>query len=147
MIEDGQLIEYAKYVNHYYGTPKKYVEEKLALGKDVILEIEIQGALQIKKNHPDTLLLFVTPPSAQELKHRLQGRGTEDEATIASRLSRAVQEAQGIEAYDYLVVNDDLNQCTAKVHEIIECEHDRISRNQEKINTMRQELTGFVKGE
>ena len=147
MIRDGQLIEYAKYVNHYYGTPRKYVEEKLALGKDVILEIEIQGALQIKKNNPDTLLLFVTPPSAQELKNRLKGRGTEDEATIASRLSRAVQEAQGIEAYDYLVVNDDLNQRTKKVHDMIECEHDRIARNQEKINSMRQELTGFVKGE
>ena len=91
--------------------------------------------------------MFVTPPSAQELKNRLKGRGTEDEATIASRLSRAVQEAQGIEAYDYLVVNDDLNQCTKKVHDMIECEHDRIARNQEKINSMRQELTGFVKGE
>lgn len=147
MIKDGQLIEYAKYVNHYYGTPRQYVEEKLALGKDVILEIEIQGALKIKENYPDTLLLFITPPSAQELKNRLKGRGTEDEDTIASRLARAVQEAQGIEAYDYLVVNDDLEQCTAKVHAMIECEHDRITRNQEKINNMRQELAGFVKGE
>ena len=103
MIAQDQLIEYARYVNNYYGTPRAYVEQKLEEGKDVILEIEIQGALKVKEAFPDTLLLFVTPPSAEELKSRLLGRGTEEEAVVASRLSRAWQEAQGVEAYDYLV--------------------------------------------
>lgn len=147
MITQGQLIEYARYVNNYYGTPKAYVEEQLALGKDVILEIEIQGALKVKEQFPDTLLLFVTPPTAKELKDRLVGRGTEDEATILSRLSRAVEESQGIENYDYLVVNDDLEQCVAEVHGIIQSEHYRIARNRTTIHEMRQELTSFVKGE
>lgn len=147
MIVQGQLIEYARYVNNYYGTPKAYVEEQLALGKDVILEIEIQGALKVKEQFPDTLLLFVTPPTAKELKDRLVGRGTEDEATILSRLSRAVEESQGIENYDYLVVNDDLEQCVAEVHGIIQSEHYRIARNRTTIHEMRQELTSFVKGE
>lgn len=147
MIEQGQLIEHAKYVNNYYGTPKEYVESQLALGKDVILEIEIQGALKVKEQFPDTLLLFVTTPSAQELKSRLVGRGTEDEATIMSRLSRAVEESQRIENYDYFVVNDDLDKCVAEVHGIIQSEHYRISRNNNMIQEMREELTSFVKGE
>lgn len=147
MIEQGQLIEYAKYVNNYYGTPKTYVESQLALGKDVILEIEIQGALKVKEQFPDTLLLFVTTPTAEELKNRLVGRGTEDEATILSRLSRAVEESQGIENYDYFVVNDDLEECVDKVHGIILSEHYRISRNNTIVQEMREELTSFVKGE
>ena len=114
-------------------------------GKDVILEIEIQGALKVKEKFPDTLLLFVTTPTAEELKDRLVGRGTEDEATIVSRLKRAVEESRGIENYDYFVVNDDLDQCVDKVHGIILSEHSRISRNKDRIEKMRQELTSFVK--
>lgn len=149
MIEREDLIEYARYVNNYYGTPRSYVEQKLAEGRDVILEIEIQGALKVKKQYPDTLLLFVAPPTAEELRERLVGRGTEDEATIASRLSRAVEESRGIENYDYFVINDDLDTCVAQVHGIIEGEHYRVSRNTQRINEMRQELYGFVnkKGE
>lgn len=147
MIEKDELIEHAGYVGHFYGTPKDYVERQLALGKDVILEIEIQGALKIKEKYPDALLLFVTPPSAHILKERLAGRGTEDEATIRSRLKRAAEEAEGMEHYDYLVVNDDLEQCVATVHAIIENEHCRMVRNQKNIETMRQELISFVKGE
>ena len=89
MIAKGELIEYAKYVENYYGTPRDYVEKKLDEGKDVILEIEIQGALNVKKMFPDTLLLFVTPPSAEELKKRLVGRGTETMDVIESRMDRA----------------------------------------------------------
>ena len=89
MIEEGQLIEYAQYVNHYYGTPKSYVEQKMAEGKDVILEIEIQGALKVKKRFPEALLVFVTPPSAEELRRRLVGRGTETIEVINARLRRA----------------------------------------------------------
>ena len=97
MIEDGRLVEYAQYVNHYYGTPRDYVEKKMAEGKDVILEIEIQGALKVKKRFPDALLIFVTPPSAGELRRRLVGRGTETIEVINARLRRAAEEASGME--------------------------------------------------
>ena len=144
MIADDELIEYAKYVDNYYETPKAYVEEQLVAGKDVILEIEIQGALKVKEKFPDALLLFVTPPSAMQLKERLCGRGTEDAATIQSRLRRAVEEAEGIESYDYLVVNDQLEDCVREVHEIIQSEHSRISRNASMIREIRQDLAGFA---
>ena len=145
MIADDELIEYAKYVDNYYGTLKAYVEEQLAAGKDVILEIEIQGALKVKEKFPDTLLMFVTPPSAEELKNRLVGRGTEEMSVIESRLSRAVEEAQGIEAYDYLIVNDKLDACVGEVHSIIRNEHFRVSRNLSAISDMRHQLTAFSK--
>lgn len=145
MIENGELIEYAQYVENYYGTPKAYVEEQLNAGKDVILEIEIQGALKVKEQFPDTLLLFVTPPSAEELKNRLVGRGTEKMSVIESRLSRAVEEAEGIEAYDYLIVNDDLDECVVEMHEIVRNEHYRVSRNAENIADMRNQLKSFAK--
>ena len=93
MIEEGSLVEYAQYVNHYYGTPKEYVMRQMAQGKDVILEIEIQGALKVKKRFPEALLLFVTPPSAEELCRRLVGRGTETIEVINARLRRAAEEA------------------------------------------------------
>ena len=137
--EDG-LIEYAQYVENYYGTPRKYVEEQLAAGKDVILEIEIQGALKVKEKYPDTLLMFVTPPSAQVLKDRLVGRGTETAEVIDSRMKRAVEESQGVEKYDYLVINDDLERCAKEMHSIIQGEHDRVSRNADFIDDIRKEL-------
>ena len=102
MIAKDELIEYARYVDNYYGTPRVYVEEQLEAGKDVVLEIEIQGALKVKEKFPDTLLLFVTPPSAQELRSRLVGRGTETMNVIEYRMSRAKEEAEGMEKYDYL---------------------------------------------
>lgn len=147
MIAQDKLIEYARYVDNYYGTPKSYVEEQLASGKDVILEIEIQGALKVKEKFPDTVLLFVTPPSAEALKKRLTGRGTETAEVIASRLSRAVEEAEGIEEYDYLVVNDVLENCVEEVHTIIQNEHARVPRNIDTIYNMRKELKSFSKGE
>ena len=147
MIARQELIEYAKYVNNYYGTPKEYVSQQLELGKDVILEIEIQGALKVKEAFPDTLLLFVTPPSAEELRSRLLGRGTEEAPIVASRLSRAWQEAQGVEAYDYLIVNDQLEECLQKVHAIIQNEHARMARNGSVIEAIRAGLKAFAKGE
>lgn len=147
MIAQDALIEHAQYVNNYYGTPKDYVFEQLENGKDVILEIEIQGALKVKEKYPDTVLMFVSPPNAAELKSRLEGRGTEDVATIASRLSRAWQEAQGVEKYDYFVINDVLEDCVKKVHAIIQNEHARAFRNQELIDTIKNELKEFSKGE
>ena len=147
MIREGELVEYARYVNNYYGTPKAYVMEQLEQGRDVILEIEIQGALKVKEAYPDTLLLFVSPPDAGELKKRLVNRGTEDEAAIDSRLSRAFQEAQGVEQYDYFVINDDLEECVQEVHSIIRNEHARVARNLVLIENIRAELEGFAKGE
>ncbi len=141
-IAENGLIEYARYCDNYYGTPRKYVEEQLAQGKDVILEIEIQGALKVKKQYPDALLLFVMPPSAAELRNRLVGRGTETPEVIEKRMHRAVEEAEGIENYEYLVVNDDLDACVRQLHEIIKAAHNTPLRNEEFIEKMRKELEG-----
>ncbi len=146
MIAKDELIEYARYVENYYGTPRRYVEEKMKQGKDVILEIEIQGALKVKKAFPDTLLLFVTPPSAKELQSRLIGRGTETMDVIRSRMDRACEEAQGMELYDYLIVNDDLEACVEEMHSIIRGEHRRTSRNADFMEKIKQDLIN-LKGE
>lgn len=146
MIAKDELIEYARYVENYYGTPRRYVEEKMKQGKDVILEIEIQGALKIKKAFPDTLLLFVTPPSAEELQSRLIGRGTETMEVIRSRMDRACEEAQGMELYDYLIVNDDLDACVEEMHSIIRGEHRRTSRNTDFMEKIKEDLIN-LKGE
>lgn len=147
MIAKDELIEYAKYVENYYGTPRSYVEEQLAKGKDVILEIEIQGALEVKKKYPDVGLLFVTPPSANVLKERLVGRGTETMDVIESRMRRAVQEADYMSQYDYLIVNDDLEVCVDEMHEIIQGMHRACERNGAFIAQITEELKEMVKGE
>ena len=144
LIQENGLIEHAGYVDHYYGTPRKFVEDKLSQGIDVILEIEIQGARQIKEQYPDAVLLFVMPPSAAELEKRLRGRGTETEEVILQRLKRAREESVGIEKYDYLVINDDLEQCTERLHNIIEVAHSTPQRNLDFIDTIREELNGFT---
>lgn len=146
MIEKNQLIEHAKYVNNYYGTPKNYVDMQLELGNNVILEIEIQGALEVKAKFPDTVLMFMVPPSAQVLKSRLIKRGTEDMATINARLARAVEESQGVENYDYIVVNDNLEKCVDDINSIIVSEHCKAENNLELINNIREELKGFSEG-
>ena len=140
MIQEDAFLEYARYVKNYYGTPKAYVKEQLDLGKNVILEIEIQGALQVKKLVPDALLLFVTPPSAEILKQRLTDRGTETADVIASRLHRAIEEAEGCEAYDYLIINDDLQECVLNIHQIIQCEKNKMSQNLCVIDQIRADL-------
>lgn len=142
MIKEDSFIEHARYVENYYGTPKAYVQEQLDAGKDVILEIEIQGALKVKKKFPETLLLFVTPPSAEELKNRLVKRGTETMDVIESRMRRAREEAEGMDQYDYLVVNDVLEDCVEEVHQIIQGEHRKSFRNIDFIEKMRKELKG-----
>ena len=145
MRDERKLVEYAQYVNNYYGTPRQYVFQQMADGKDVILEIEIQGALKVRRQFPDALLLFVTPPSAEVLKNRLIGRGTETMDVIEHRLARALEEAEGLEEYDYLVVNDVLEEAVREVHEIIQNEHYRVVRNADKIREMRNELKGFTR--
>lgn len=140
MIAKDELTEYAKYVDNYYGTPKAYVEEQLSAGKDVILEIEIQGALKIKEKFPDTLLLFVTPPDADTLKERLIGRGTETMDVIEARMKRTAEEAQFMDQYDHLVINDKLEICVEEMHQIIQSEHRRTFRNQNFIEQIKTEL-------
>ena len=108
LIDYNGFIEYARYVDNYYGTPRKFVEEELAAGHNVILEIEVQGAFNIKKQYDDALLIFITAPSAQAIRERLIGRGTESEEVIHKRLERAKEESMDMTKYDYIVINDDL---------------------------------------
>lgn len=143
--QDG-LVEYASYCGNYYGTPRAYVETQLAAGKNVILEIEIQGALKIKAQYPESLLIFLTPPDADELKRRLERRGTESKEAIARRLARAVEESEGVEAYDYIVVNDVLEECVEEVHALVEASRRAPVRQGAFIKQIREELQRFTKG-
>ena len=138
--------QYAQYVDNYYGTPKAYVEEQLAAGKDVILEIEVQGALKVKEKNPQALLLFVTPPSAEELKHRLIDRGTETMDVINDRMRRAAEESEIMDHYQYLVINDDLDTCVKEVHQLIQSEHLKVSENLDLVADIQKELKE-MKGE
>lgn len=147
MIKNNELIEYAQYVGNYYGTPKAYVEQMLNEGKDVILEIELQGALQVKEKLPDTVLIFITPPSADELKNRLIGRGTEDMATIEARLRRAAEEAEYMPQYDYILINDKLDECVDELHQLIQSEKSKVCRNIDNINFIREDVKRFSEGE
>ncbi len=144
MIAKDELIEYAMYVNNYYGTPKAYVQEQLSRGKDVILEIEVQGALKVKEKFPDALLIFITPPSAGELKRRLTDRGTEAPEVVEERMRTAARESGFMEAYDYIILNerDRLEECVDKVHGVISAEHGRSTRSQAFIEHMKEELKG-----
>ena len=143
LIDDGQMLEYANYAGNYYGTPKAYVEQKLNEGYDVILEIETQGALKVKKEYPDTLLMFVTPPTADILYDRLKGRGTETDDVIAKRMAQAKVEAEVIDRYDYLVINDDIDECVEHVHEIIKNTHDRTVFRAETIEALKKGLIKY----
>ena len=147
MIENDEFLEYARYVDNYYGTPRFYVEEMLAKGKNVILEIEIQGAMQIKAKNQEAVLVFVTPPSFEELRNRLVGRGTETADVIESRLRRASEEAEGMPSYDYILVNDQVEDCVDRLHQIILSERAKAQRNEEFINTIQQEARIFMKGD
>lgn len=147
MIKEDSFIEHARYVENYYGTPKAYVQEQLDAGKDVILEIEIQGALKVKEKYPDALMLFLVPPDAQTLKERLVGRGTETADVIHDRLERAAQEAQEMGSYEYIIVNDDLDTCVKQVHELIQSAHCKKSHNTAFIKKLQQDMNCFLKGE
>ncbi|CDQ40170.1 MULTISPECIES: guanylate kinase [Virgibacillus] len=123
LIEQNQLLEYAKYVNNYYGTPRNYVEETLAAGHDVFLEIEVQGALQVKENFPEGVFIFLFPPSLEELKNRIVHRGTESAELVLNRLKEARKEIEMMDAYDYVVVNDHVDLAVEKIQSIIQSEH------------------------
>ena len=146
-IANDGLVEYACYCGNYYGTPKSYVDEMLSAGKNVLLEIEMQGAMKIKERFPEAVLLFIMPPSAKVLYERLVGRGTETKEVIDKRMARAVEESQGIEQYDYIVVNDDLDTCVEEVKAIVAASANAAVRNREFIELVRGELSSLVKGE
>lgn len=143
MIKANELLEYAQYVSNFYGTPKKYVEEKLQEGKDVILEIECQGALHVKEIFPEAVLFFVMPPNVKEIYNRLKGRGTETEEVILRRMRRGQEEAEVIEKYDYLLINDDLDETVQRLHDTCNCARNAAYRNRELVEEIRSEFIAF----
>ncbi len=142
LVEEDGLLEHAGYVDHCYGTPRSYVEKAMAEGKDVLLEIEVQGARQVKEKRSDAILLFVTPPSAGELERRLVGRGTETPEVIKERMQRAAKEAQEMSWYDYLIVNDDLEEAVELVHRTIQEAKNAPLRRKAFIDEITKELGG-----
>ncbi|HEO4962870.1 TPA: guanylate kinase [Streptococcus agalactiae] len=128
LIKEGQMLEYAEYVGNYYGTPLSYVNETLDKGIDVFLEIEVQGALQVKLKVPDGVFIFLTPPDLEELEERLVGRGTDSPEVIAQRIERAKEEIALMREYDYAVVNDQVSLAAERVKRVIEAEHYRVDR-------------------
>ena len=138
-------MEYAEYVGNYYGTPSQFVNEQRDKGIHVILEIEMQGALKVKEKARDSKLVFILPPSANELKSRLVGRGTETEAVIAQRLKRAAEETSYIDSYEYYVVNDDLQECVEDIRSILD---DKFDNKLEEgfIANIKKEICVFSKG-
>ena len=145
MIEENKLLEYAGYVDHYYGTPKEFVERSLDQGNDVILEIETKGALQVKENKPDAILIFILPPSAEELKNRLVGRQTETEKVICERLKKAAEETDNIDKYDYYVLNDEVDKCAQHIENIKN--NNPQSLDMDFVNQIKSEVLMFAKGD
>jgi guanylate kinase len=148
-IKEERFLEYACYVDNYYGTPQEFVFERLEEGISVILEIEMQGALKVKERYPETVLIFVTPPTAQELEARLRGRGTETEEVILSRLARASEEVAYMDKYDYIVLNetDKVAECAENIHRIIESEKKKAVYGGELIASLAEDLAAYKKGE
>ena len=140
MIEAGELLEHARFCDNYYGTPKKYVEEELEKGNNVILEIEVQGALQVKGRYPDAVLIFTMPPTLRELRNRLENRGTEDKETIDKRMKRAEEELEFLPGYDYLVINDTVKQAVKDIDCIVAAERMKCSRNIELKNKFKGDV-------
>ena len=145
MIAGDELLEHACYVGNYYGTPKAYVDRKLEEGFDVILEIEIQGALNIKKKVPEAILIYMLPPSAKTLKERLTGRGTETEEVILKRMKRAAEEAVGVEQYDYIIVNEDADECAQELNCLIRAQRLRAGSNLSFIRKIQRDLKELTK--
>lgn len=128
-IENDNLLEYAKFVGNYYGTPFDKVEEQLENGNEVVLEIEVQGAIQVKAKKPDAVFIFIAPPSYEALEQRLRRRGTESEEIIKERLDKAHREIEQAPAYDYIVINDDVDNAADRIMAIIRAEHARCERS------------------
>ncbi|MEB3101244.1 guanylate kinase [Ferviditalea candida] len=128
MIENDDLLEWAEYVGNYYGTPRSFVEETINQGKDIILEIEVQGALKVRSKFPGGIFIFLMPPSLEELQSRIETRGTETDDSIRSRMSTALDELKYLEHYDYAVVNDQVELACERIQAIITAEHHRKDR-------------------
>lgn len=129
MIATDQFLEWAQYVNNYYGTPRKFVTDMLEQGRDVILEIEVQGALQVKERYSEGIFIFLAPPDMEELKHRIQSRGTETDEVILNRMKKATEEIEMMTKYDYVVVNDEVDLAVKRIEAIMLAEHCRRERN------------------
>ena len=127
MVEKDELLEHAEYVSNFYGTPRAYVEEQMASGKNVLLDIEVKGARQVHEKMPEAVMIFVVPPSLQELERRLRGRGTDSGEAIEGRLIRARQEYAEADFYHYLLINDDADAAAARLCAIIDAEHCRFA--------------------
>jgi guanylate kinase len=137
-IKDGEFLEYASVYGNYYGTPKKAVLNQLENGKDIILEIDIQGALKVKGNYPKGVFIFILPPSLEELKHRIEGRGTDSKEAINRRLKSAYDELNYAFQYDYVVLNDEVDTAVEKIKEIISAEKNKSTRNQALIKKIKE---------
>ncbi len=144
MVEEERLLEYAEYVGDFYGTPREYVEEQLARGFDVLLEIEQVGAFKVKKAMPEAVLIFLTAPSVTELAARLRKRG-ESEDFMQARLAKAAQESLYIDRYDYIVINDSADRCAEEICGIIERERARVIYNEEFIGSLQKQLEPYRK--
>lgn len=142
MVQQNLFLEYAQVYGNYYGTPRENVEELLDAGYDVILEIDIQGAFQVKEKFPQGVFIFIMPPSIDELRNRIVSRGTESEESLANRLGSVESEIKCVDKYDYLVVNDDLDRCVREIEAIITAEQCRVQRNKLFIKEL---LTGSDK--
>jgi len=127
-IRDGKLLEHAEFVGNYYGTPLDKVNEKLEMGNEVVLEIEVEGARQVKEKMPDCVMIFIAPPSKQDLYNRLKKRGTESEEIIRERIAKADREFKKAYLYDYIVVNDEVNNAADRIMAIIRAEHAKTAR-------------------
>ncbi|MFC5541305.1 MAG: guanylate kinase [Bacilli bacterium] len=136
MIEEEKLLEYAEFVGNYYGTPLDYVNETLDAGRDVFLEIEVQGAAQIREKVPEALFIFLAPPSLSELERRLIERGTESEEIIKKRIETAKEELEMMKLYDYVVENDEIQKACEKINAIITAEHCRRERVEKRYLSM-----------
>lgn len=140
MIEDNEFLEYAEVYGNYYGTPRRFVQEKLMEGKDVILEIDIQGALQVKERFDDGVFIFIIPPTMEELKRRIVKRGTEDPDVILQRFTSAFEEINFIKRYNYVVVNDQVEEAVRKIDAIVLAEKCRVDRNNYLIMYLKGEI-------
>ncbi|MCX7746847.1 MAG: guanylate kinase [Clostridia bacterium] len=129
MVNQEQLIEWVEYCNNFYGTPKKYIEDSIKKGKDMILEIDVEGALKIKEKYPQCILIFILPPSFEELRKRIIGRGTEIAEVIEKRLEKAKKEIAFISNYDYIIINDEVNRAVDELDSILKAEKVRFARN------------------
>lgn len=140
-IDQGEFLEHAKVYENYYGTPRDFVMDKINNGEDVLLEIDIQGALQVKERYPEGVFVFILPPSMEELKNRIIGRGSETEETLKIRYSSAIDEISFIKDYDYFVINDKIDSATKKLMCIIEAEKNKVLDNMaELINEFKEEI-------